>query len=66
MTLRFPVVDDPEAYNSTGPRRFWTWAFTSVGLWFVWSAGEDAPHATRAEVQGGILPGAAAALLRCV
>ena len=39
MTLRFPVVDDPEAYNSTGLRRFWTWAFTNVGLWFVWSAG---------------------------
>ena len=39
MTLRFPVVDDPEAYNSTGLRRFWTWAFTNVGLWLVWSAG---------------------------
>ena len=35
MTLRFPVVDDPEAYNSTGLRRFWTWAFANVGAWFV-------------------------------
>ena len=39
MTLRFPVVDDPEAYNSTGLRRFWTWAFSNIGLWFVWTTG---------------------------
>ena len=55
MTLRFPVVDDPEAYNSTGLRRFWTWAFSNVGFWFVWSAGLGAFMGGSATIFGWFL-----------